>query len=508
MRLKYITIGLMFSLLALVIPSCSLDYNPLDQYSDVTEGESDDEGDEILFKDKKAVLEHRDAMYKRLQDRQEHWYLDILLIGESHADNAYAGTTGAEVVPFETNSIEGSNSVLARDWTRYLADIALANKMICGVDEVDDASLTSAERAQYKAEGKILRALVYFDMVRIFGNVPVITKVAGNITSETIADVYPDYFPMQSTEEETYEQIIKDLTEALEHAPANNPSNKTILSKSVAQASLAKAYAEKPLRDYEQVIKYCDMLEADGFKLVDDFSDLFGMNDDSTNPKMRNTAESILEIQYFPGNGNWVSWMLGRDLINWNLNFTWAKWITPSRDLINLYNREGDTKRYEESVVWYETGWSNYYPASNYPFAYKCRSANSSIIKLRFADILLLKAEALIMKDSPDLSGAATIIDRVRERAGIAKLPQNIRGNKESMLKALLDERRMELAFEGQRWFDLCRLNKVEEVMNAVFAKDEGRIPQIYKFNEDSYRLAIPQSAIDANENLVQNPGY
>ena len=70
------------------------------------------------------------------------------------------------------------------------------------------------------------------------------------------------------------------------------------------------------------------------------------------------------------------------------------------------------------------------------------------------------------------------------------------------------DERRMELAFEGQRWYDLCRLNKVEEVMNAVYAKDSGRHAQENLFNENSYLLAIPQGAIDQNENLIQNPGY
>lgn len=76
------------------------------------------------------------------------------------------------------------------------------------------------------------------------------------------------------------------------------------------------------------------------------------------------------------------------------------------------------------------------------------------------------------------------------------------------MINALLDERRMELAMEGQRWFDLCRLDKVEEVMNAVYSKDSGRHAQRSPFTEFSYKMPIPQSAIDQNDNLVQNPGY
>ena len=175
-----------------------------------------------------------------------------------------------------------------------------------------------------------------------------------------------------------------------------------------------------------------------------------------------------------------------------------------------MYKRQeqGDTKRYNESVVWYDCGWSNYYPADHYAFMYKCRSAFNSIIYLRYADILLLKAEAKIMGEAPDLNGAADIIDRIRNRAGLGKLPQSTRSSKEALLQAYMDERRMELAFEGQRWYDLCRLNKVEEVMNAVYAKDSGRHAQENLFNENSYLLAIPQGAIDQNENLIQNPGY
>lgn len=137
--------------------------------------------------------------------------------------------------------------------------------------------------------------------------------------------------------------------------------------------------------------------------------------------------------------------MFGRNLSNWDESFTWAKWITPSRDLIRLYEEQGDTKRYNESVVWYDCGWSNYYPADHYAFMYKCRSAFNSIIYLRYADILLLKAEAKIMGEAPDLNGAADIIDRIRNRAGLGKLPQSTRSSKEALLQAYMDERRMDL---------------------------------------------------------------
>ena len=69
-------------------------------------------------------------------------------------------------------------------------------------------------------------------------------------------------------------------------------------------------------------------------------------------------------------------------------------------------------------------------------------------------------------------------------------------------------ERKLELAMEGQRWFDLVRNGKVESVMNNLNSRDSGRLPLAKAYNENSYLLPIPQTAIDENENLTQNPGY
>lgn len=506
MKTKYIK-ALSVCLL-LFTASCGLDYDPVSDFSEVTVGGGSDEGEkEVEFKNRAEMLTQYEGMYKRMKDNQEHWYQDKLLLAEAHSDNAYAGTTGAEVVPMENNAIDGSNSVLERDWNRYMADIATANKIICNIDSVPDPSFSKSEREQWKAEAKIYRGMIMFEMVRIFGRFPVIIQEAGDITADNIEEVYPLYFPKQNTVEEAYAQIEKDLTEAIPAAPANNPGNKTMLSKSVARALLAKVYAEKTLRNYDKVIQYCDEVINDGFSLVA-FDDLFGMNEAGTDCKARNTAESILEIQYMPGGGNWVTWMFGRDLLDYDTQFTWAKWVTPSRDLINAFKAEGDEIRMNESIVYYECGWSNYYPASEYPFMYKCRSAASSIIKLRLADILLLKAEALIMKPSPDLSGAAAIINQIRQRVSLPALSSSVTSSKEQMLEALLKERRLELAFEGERWFDLVRMDKVEEVMNTINNRDQGRLPQARAYTENSYLLPVPQNVLDQNVNLTQNPGY
>ena len=187
-------------------------------------------------------------------------------------------------------------------------------------------------------------------------------------------------------------------------------------------------------------------------------------------------------------------------------NFTWAKWITPSRDLINAFTQEGDTVRMNQTIVYYDCAWANYYPSDHYPFMYKCRSAYNSIIKLRGADIILLKAEALAHKG--DLSGAADCVNQIRQRVGLKDLDASKTGSQESVLNAILNERRLELALEGQRLFDLIRFGKLLEVMNTINQRDEGRIPQARPFVEDHRLMPIPQTALDKNANLIQNPGY
>lgn len=490
---------------------CSTQYDPIAEYSDVTEGVTEDQ-EEIVFPDKASVESYLTTMYDgKLRGRQEHWYLDKLLIAECHSDNAYAGTTGAQVQPYEDNSIEGSNSVVARDWDRFMTDAAYATKMIVNIDNVADGSLSESEINTYRAQAEIYRAMIWFDMVRMWGDIPVIKTVAGNITADNIEESYSAYFPAQNTELEAYQAIEEDLLDAVKYAPDGNKGDKTVFSKDVARALLCKLYAEKPLRDYNKVIQYADELAAAGYDLVDDFTHLYGVDGAvkdgfTATPIELNTKESILEIHYATGSGNWASWMFGRCLEDWDNSFTWAKWVTPSRDIINAFDSEGDKIRKNESIVYYECAWSNYYPSDSYPFMYKCRSGYVPTIKYRYADILLLKAEALIMNNN--LTAAADIIDKIRNRAGLDKLSQSARASQESMLNAYLKERRLELAFEGERWFDLVRLDKVEEVMNAVFAKDSGRHAQKTPFTENSYRLPIPQSVLDANDNLVQNPGY
>ena len=487
---------------AAMLTGCSLEQDPISDRTELTEGKLSDDVSAVL-KDKQAALDQRKNLYELLRNRQEHWSLDLRLIGDAHADNAYYGTADAEGVPFETNSIDGGNPVLERDWERYLEDIAHSNLLINGLEPlIAQGVVSTAEGRQWQAEGRLFRAIAMFDMARLWGSFPVITEIAKTITADNIEEVWPAYFPPKKTTQECYAQIISDLEFAAVNAPDFNGADRTVLSKTVALAMLAKVYAEKPVQDYNKVIEYANLVKlTPGMELEPDYATLWGYDEEKKDCVKRNTSEGILEVHYTTGNGNWETWMYGRQLDDWDFYFTWAKWITPSRDLISDFEKEGDEVRFNESVVYYECTWSNYYPAAHYPFMYKCRSSYQNRYKLRLADIMLLQAEAYAYLGKN--SEAATLVNEIRNRVGLD--PVDASGD---MIETVLHERRLELAFEGQRWFDLCRNGKVEKYMNAVYAKDSGRLPQKRLFDANSYLLPVPQKALDENVNLEQNPGY
>lgn len=498
MKMKKIYQAILLGTITMSFTACSLDIDPISDATEITEGTSSQVGNSPTLKNRQAALDQRTNLYNLLRDRQEHWSLDKKLIADSHSDNAYAGTTGAEVVPFETNSIDPSNSVLSRDWNRYLEDIAKSNVLIVSCDSLLKHGLISdAENKQWKAEGKIFRAMVMFEMARLWGSFPLITTLAETITYDNIDEVYPTYFPPKSTREECYAQIVSDLEEGEKYAPDHKPEDRTVMSKVVAQAMLTKVYAE--LHEYDKVIAYAEKVRsATGMQLEPDFATLWTYDAEKKDCVKHNTSESILEVTNID---NWEVWMYTSPENDPGFWFTWAKWITPSRDLVNAFNAEGDVVRYEQTVAWLSCDWSNYYPESHYAFMNKCRSNRTNRYMLRLPDIILLEAEAYAEQGNG--SKAAELVNIVRDRAKLT--PVNGSGD---MKETVLKERRLELALEGERWFDLVRTGNVEKYMNNVYSKDNGRLAQKRTFDENCYLLPIPQTALDENVNLEQNPGY
>ena len=166
------------------------------------------------------------------------------------------------------------------------------------------------------------------------------------------------------------------------------------------------------------------------------------------------------------------------------------------------------------SIRYDACGWSFHYPKDDYAFMYKCRTNVSPVYVLRLADILLLHAEALA--NLSDAGGAADLVDRVRERAHLPKLTSEQRGSVEEMKEAVLHERRLELAFEGHRWFDLMRfgddysrLKSVSDNANVQGTDSYDSYTQARRTMDDNHiLLPVPTSVIENNPNIHQNTGY
>ena len=193
MKAKYNRI-LILGVLTALLGSCSLNYEPISDPSELTEGKQTDTTTAVLA-DKAAAQSQLKVLYEVFRTRQEHLHLDFLLIADCHSDNAYVGTTGAEVVPFETNSLDGGNPDLLRDWNRYLEDIAKSNVLINGIEQLKEkGDITDTEYKQMRAQGQIFRAFMMFRMARYWGSFPVITTVGKTITSKNIHEVYPTFY--------------------------------------------------------------------------------------------------------------------------------------------------------------------------------------------------------------------------------------------------------------------------------------------------------------------------
>ncbi len=186
----------------------------------------------------------------------------------------------------------------------------------------------------------------------------------------------------------------------------------------------------------------------------------------------------------------------------------WKKFNIPSNDLVALFESEGDEIRFGSSILFGDVSgvWSdNNWPQDHYPFINKYRNNSSpssqNFIFLRLADIILLKAEAL--NEQGDLAGAAELLNQIRTRVG---LPNTTASNQADMRLAIEKERRLELAFEGHRWFDLKRTGRAIQVLSNTIGPDGT--PYGYVLNENKLLWPIPQAELDKNTKLIQNPGY
>lgn len=494
------------TILSLLAVSCNLDLYPVTSYNEGNVTVDDETGSESQYSTRTDMEGLRSNIYQSwVKGIQEKGYLDWLVYAECRADNAYGGnpSTG-ELMAIEANKQDGENKNVQRDWDWYLEQVSNCNNIICNIDRINDSDpdMTDQECAQWKSEAYCWRAWNLFQMSQIWGDIPLVNTIPPAITAENIEEVYSAYYPARTSREEVYKQIISELEYACENAPDMDPSNKMLFTKGFAHGMLARIYAEETCRDWSKVAEHCAAVEAMGYKLVDDYGSMWAYDD---NDATRNTSESIFEVTYSRSSGNWVWMMFHRNAYNPNDSYSWIKWITPSRDLISAYEKEGDTERMNACITEDEAIWSNYYPGNKYKFMHKVPTNASSIILMRLGEIYLLHAEALA--ETGDLAGATSYVNKIRTRAGLKEV--SVPTSKDAAIDVILHERRLELAFEGFRFFDLLRhgFDRAKAIHDAMPQQDsywQERLP----LTEETVLMPIPQTALDNNPSLTANPGY
>ncbi len=450
----------------------------------------------------------------------DYYQWENVMLSDVRSDNAYPGGNNEETFfDYDRFILPPSNDHNFANWSALYRGVARCNILLEKIGGITDASLSEQRRNQIIGEASFLRAFHFFQLVKMYGGVPL--ELESNTADPDVTR------KARASEREVYDQIVADLETAVNKLPDSydgNPAvNKVRATKGAANALLAKVWAQRSDRDYNHVLQHCNAVVGSpaGYSLLPNYADLFDGN------HYLNT-ESILEIPF--QEGNWAASCWGIELYLAPED-GWQKYCVPSKDLVAAYDAAGDDVRKSANIVfmnrdangdpisWADENWNPCAdPATSIPFNFKQKhpagwASGDDYYLLRLADILLLKAEA--QNELGSTADAAATLNLVRERAGLSPVSAGL--SKQDMKLAILNERRLELAFEAQRWDDLVRSGEATNVMTTLneftYTCADGVVGPPVKMDyshcdQNHWIMPIPQLEMDANPNLVQNPGY
>ena len=441
------------------------------------------------------------ACYNGLQAPMRYeWMLTELRSDNSRLQSSVTTSTDRTMqLDFDQSRVSATSEHVYNYWKSVYHNIARCNVVLMHLDVVKDAALKN----QYEAEARLIRGYHYFNLVRIYGPVFIVDKRLDAVSALNYE---------RSTIEDVYTFLTNDLQFAADHLPASYPEEeKGRLTSWAAKALLAKVRMTRGMYDTETRDLLKDIIEHGGFNLQPTYAAVFDINNELND-------EIIFAIRYTSGGiglgspfGNWFAPLQsGAAVINGGGN----GYNYPTDDLVSSYssidnrrdvtlalnytNEQGSVvdrryvKKYLSPVLLKEDG------DKDWPI-------------LRYADVLLLYAEVLNEIEGP--ASVLPYINRTRQRAGLSELTMADVTNKHQMRMAIEKERRLELAFENHRWFDLIRTGRVIEVMQEHWATETFYADIIAEtgplvLNENLILLPIPQKEIDINQAITQNVGY
>lgn len=372
-------------------------------------------------------------------------------------------------------------------WSTIYAGINRCNAVTAHVPGI---AMDTALRSRYIAEAKFLRGFYYFTLVRLFGGVPLILQETTSLNNLEVA---------RNTADEVYQQVISDFNDAAAVLPVTySGGDAGRATKGAALAFLAKVYLTR--EDWPNASGKCkEVIDLGVYDLWSAFEQVFLIGN-------KNGRESVFEVQAVGGGLGEGSFMQGY----MRPNFDRVNGIAGFGDdpvTKNLYDAyQPADKRRDVTIRLYSAASTPAAPASvvfpAYVYKYRDPSAtangegSNNFPIIRYADVLLMYAEAL-NEQAAGNTAAYSAVNRIRTRAG---LPDLAGLTQDQFRDSVLQERRLELAFEGHRWYDLARKKRLISAMKA-------QNPAI-TVSERHYLFPIPQTERDVNIKLDQNPDY
>lgn len=476
----------------LLLVACSKSFIELNPVSTVSS--------DVLYKTDKDFQDAVIGVYNGLRSPYQNFWQFGDLRGD---DTKHDPASGLELIRIDNFTMDNDDAILRNSWRDYYIIINRANAVLTNIEKADTAIVKN--KARHIGEAKFLRALAYFDLVRIFGDVPMVT--AGN----TVQEAYKTVREKVAT---IYDKvIISDLTDAENKLPLTyTGSDVGRATKGAAKALLARVYLTR--KDFvmaEAKLKEVTMM---GYVLLKNFNDLFDYN------KNEHHSEYIFDVEYLDGGLG-----LGSNFTNtFTLEFQFGGKALVD-ELAKIYGilpgaqggsagnpTEGLFAAFDATdlrkditvakgiiglngtyIPLSPTGVSSF--TRKYMGPLKANGDSKANWKvIRYADVLLMLAETL--NENGKTNEALGFLNQVRTRAGLKALTNLAQ---DATRERIYQERRFELYLEGHRWFDLVRTGQALNVMQPFGMKPYMTI----------FPIPLRQIELINNRSVFpQNPGY
>lgn len=478
-----------FTFIALLLVGCSDDFLDVDSREDIAVEDKDENFTPVDFVN---------GIYGYFtQFAYAFPYLGITEIISDNADKGSSPTdTGGDKIFLDNLTYTSTSGSIATMWEIWYKTIGRANYAIAYTQA--DESITAALKERLIGEAKFLRAYTYFFLVRSFGDVPIQGEIEF-IDGEPIVDSEVN-LAVRIPKEEVYAYIEQDLLDAMAALPSKSeyaPEDLGRATSGAAQALLAKVHLYQ--EEWTEALQNADdVINSGEYSLNPNYETIWRESSE-------NGSESIFEIQargepIAHGVQQYSTTQGARGTSGWGWGFN-----TPSENLVEAFEAEGDEIRKNATIIFAgETLWDGREVSSSVENprynekAYSSANAGAgdgdkNIRVLRLGEIYLIKAEAAAQIG--DLGIAMQALNVVRERVELD--PVSGLGQ-QALIEKIWNERRLELAFEHDRWFDLIRTGQAAEAM-AADGKD---------FEERMTLFPIPAEQINQTPEMQQNPGW